>query len=282
MLSMNYKLLLKRKLYESIDKLDLNEVCIAFSGGVDSTLLTRLCMANKLAIRLLTIGFLDSYDIKRAMQQADRYNLSITTKKIGLESLEERIKRVIGKVEWRRLVRLELCVFYYNLFKVAYENQYRTVMSADGVDALFCGYDVYRRSYDEDQDLNYLMKILAQQAIDDKKEINKVAEIFDIRYITPFLSEDIITLAEEIPLKHKIRGNNDRIRKHIIREIALENGIDRSIAYRSKSSLQYSSELHKGIEKLAQKAKQEDTCIERGTKSRIESYINELRETFGD
>lgn len=226
---------------------------------------------------MLTIGFLDSSDIQRARLIADMFELPIITKKIGLDDLEESIKKVMSIITWRRLVRLELCVFYYHLFTLAKEHEFNSVISADGIDAIFCGYDAYRRGYCQNTDLKYLTKILTQQALDDEREIRKIAELFDIRYLTPFLSKEIIDFADIIPSRYKIRDGNDKTRKHIIREIALDEGIGRSISYRSKSSLQYSSELHKGIEVLAKKAEQRDSGLKQETKSGLEIYLDSLQ-----
>ena len=60
---------IQKKLLEHIEKLNLSnsieekKIGVAFSGGVDSTLISKICSDMNYDIILLTIGFSDSHDI---------------------------------------------------------------------------------------------------------------------------------------------------------------------------------------------------------------------------
>ncbi|NIQ05884.1 MAG: asparagine synthase, partial [Candidatus Korarchaeota archaeon] len=67
------------------------------------------------------------------------------------------------------------------------------------------------------------------------------------------MSEDFIKFAMKIPVNLKIKSKEDEIRKHVLREVALEIGVPRSATFRQKKAFQYSSGLHKAIQRLARK-----------------------------
>ena len=58
-----------------------------------------------------------------------------------------------------------------------------------------------------------------------------------IKSIQPFLTDNFIAFAKTIPIEYKIKGNNDFIRKHIIREIALDIGVPKESAMYPKKAI---------------------------------------------
>ncbi len=76
-------------------------------------------------------------------------------------------------------------------------------------------------------------------------EIKIVAAQFGVRVIQPFLSPKFIQFAKTIPIHQKIRGSDDLIRKHILRQIAVAIGVPIESAMKPKKALQYGSSIHK-------------------------------------
>ncbi|MEM2130419.1 MAG: asparagine synthase-related protein, partial [Candidatus Bathyarchaeia archaeon] len=126
-----------------------------------------------------------------------------------------------------------------------------------------------------------LMKTLVDVARKDSIEIKKIAQLFDINYTCPFLSEEFADFAMQIPICYKIKDPNDNIRKHILRNVALRIGVPRQAALKPKKAFQYSSGIHKAIRQLAKKngfTKNRATIY--GYKSEMEAYIAELKKTL--
>jgi asparagine synthase (glutamine-hydrolysing) len=79
------------------------------------------------------------------------------------------------------------------------------------------------------------------------KEISNVIRESGVQSFQPFLTNSFIDYAKAIPLEHKIRGPGDFLRKHIIREIALNIGVPKESAMYPKKALQYGSLIHKNL-----------------------------------
>lgn len=240
-----------RELIDLYDKL-VEKTCIAFSGGVDSSLLTQLIYSQGFNPPLISICFGESSESEYIKRAAEILGGNLYYLDVPPEELEKGLTHTLQTIEYDRIALLENAVGFYFIFKLAMSIGFDTVLSAHGVDELFCGYDVFRRRYNE-TDLNKLIVELSEIAKRDKIMIDRVAKLFDVSYCCPFLESDFIEYSKMVPLYQKIIDENDGLRKHFIREQAIKLGVPRIIAYREKKSLQYSSGLHRAIRRLARK-----------------------------
>jgi asparagine synthase (glutamine-hydrolysing) len=202
----------------------------------------------------------------------DLYHINIL-----LEELEIGLIHTLQTIEYDRIALLENAVGYYFIFKHAKINNFNTVLSAHGVDELYCGYDVFRRQFHE-ADLNKLIIELTETARKDKGMIDRVAKLFDVTYHCPFLENEFIEYSKMVPLYQKIIDENDYLRKHYFREQAQKLGIPLEVAYHEKSSFQYSSGLHKAIRLLARKngyTNKKGKSL--GYESGVKAYIMKLK-----
>ena len=241
------------KIREAVKEISVDKLGVSFSGGVDSSILAVSCKDLGKKVILITVGFSSMGDIDISKKVSRELQLPLLYRVLSLEDLKKGIKFTLKTVKFDRLVLLELAVGFYFVFKIAFEHGIRTVVSANGLDELFCGYDLYRKySYDEKQ-ATEVMKTLIETARKDKAEIDKVAALWNVNYESPFLSEEFVRFALDIPLRYKIRGEDDELRKHVLREAAFKIGVPQSTAMRRKKAFQYSSGIHKAISKLARK-----------------------------
>ena len=65
----------------------------------------------------------------------------------------------------------------------------------------------------------------------------------------PFLDSKLVEFALNIPVEYKIIARDDKIRKHILRNLASELGLDDEFAFRPKKAAQYGT----GIDKILRK-----------------------------
>jgi asparagine synthase (glutamine-hydrolysing) len=269
---------LRQRVYQTIKKIDAGNIAVAFSGGVDSSFLAKACKDSGKIVTLLTVGFSSQSDIKLSDQVSKALGLSFSYDMISLENLENGLRAVLATIELDRLVRLENCVCFFYVFKLAMSRGLETVVSANGMDELFCGYSAFKTQYGNEMATRNLMDTLIKTAIADKAEIDKVSALFKVKYLCPFLSRDFVDYAVQIPLEHKIRGLGDNVRKHVLREAALLAGVPQEAALRAKKAFQYSSGIHKAIKALAKTSGfTQSNARAAGYKNEIEAYIDSLR-----
>jgi len=230
-----------------------DKVVIAFSGGVDSTLLSKICKDLKKQICLVTVGFPQSHDL--LFSKTISSLLSDSQNHIVYELNEvdftESITYVKSKISCKSLSHIENCIAFFYLSKIIKDNNLGDFfLTANGLDELFCGYDKYRFYFDYGPDA--IIKFMEEKLINEfhlMKEISEVLGESGIKSIQPFLTTDFIDFAKAIPLEYKIRGHDDFLRKHIIREIALDIGVPKESAMYPKKALQYGSLIHKNLVK---------------------------------
>ena len=224
------------------------KISIAFSGGVDSTLITKLLHDLGYDIHLLTVGFHDSHDINFAKEVNEILKLPHSILEIELENFRKVSKKIHDLIKTDNLSWNENSIAFYYVAKLAYQNGIKTVVTANGVDELFCGYNSYREAIEISE--NKVIQMMDEKLKNEKNmmiAINAVTAEFNVKILQPLLDSNFITYAKKIPISEKIHGSDDMKRKHIIRELAIDCGVPEISAYKQKKALQYGSQIHKSL-----------------------------------
>lgn len=221
-------------------------ICVAFSGGVDSCLMTKICAGMGYKITLGTVGFPRSHDIVFAREAGKLLGLPHRMLEIEPASFSAVAASVDLSVRAMGISWIENCIAFHYISELASGIGLSTVVTANGIDELFCGYDAYRRAFSAGP-----AALLAM--IDEKIEnerlmmeaVGKMAARSGVEVVQPLLSPRFVSYARKIPLSEKITGLDDLVRKHIIRRLALEIGIPTLSASKRKKALQYGTGIHK-------------------------------------
>jgi len=271
---------LTERICQAVADLEARDIGVAFSGGVDSSLLAKICMDAGKNVTLLTVGFSSLRDIEVSRKVSEAMGLSLFHDLVSLEELEGALMTVLATIEFDRVARFENSVCFYYVFRLSSKHGIGTVLSANGIDELFCGYHLYRQHFGDESKMKKLMATLVETAKKDKEEVDKLSALFSIKYVCPFLSDAFVDYAMNVPLDLKIKSKDDEVRKHILREVALKAGVPRSAAMRAKKAFQYSSGLHKAIVTLARKRGFTKTDARAaGLHSEMEAYLKSLKES---
>ena len=244
---------INKKLLENIqnsisETVKEKKIGIAFSGGVDSTLISKICSDMNYNITLLTIGFAESHDILFAKEVNEQLNyphhvLEIDSKTFPIISLKIQQTINTDNLSWN-----ENCIAFHYVSKLAKSLDLDTVITANGIDELFCGYNAYREAFSEGESkIHEVMISKLDNELKMMKAVNLIASEFDVKIIQPLLSSNFIDYAKTIPLSEKIHDSEDLYRKHIIRKLASQVNVPEISCTKRKKALQYGSKIHKAL-----------------------------------
>jgi len=183
------------------------KIGVAFSGGVDSTLLAKLVKDMGYDIHLLTIGFQDSHDINFAKEVNQLLNLPHSISEIDPEKFKEVSQKINQTIKSDNLSWNENSIAFYYVAELAQKNGLKTVVTANGIDELFCGYNSYREAIEEGED--EVVKMMNDKLKNEKEmmvAINAVTAEFGVTMIQPFLLPNFIEYAKKIPVSEKIHS----------------------------------------------------------------------------
>jgi len=156
--------------------------------------------------------------------------------------------KIKTKINTDNLSWNENCIAFYYVSNLAKSNHLNTVITANGIDELFCGYNAYRDVIKEGEKVvQQFMDSKLENELKMMKAVNKISSEFGITILQPFLSYRFIKYAKKISLENKIKNSEDLIRKHIIRKAASEIGVPEISANQRKKALQYGSQIHKAL-----------------------------------
>lgn len=241
---------LKDALVEAVKETVQQEssIAVAFSGGIDSSLLAKISSDLGIKVMLITVGFPGSPDTEFSKIVAGKLCLPHKVVELEKEDFYRVHDYVWRKLSCKNLCHIENCIAFFYLANLAHQNGVRLLLSANGCDELFCGYDTFRRSYKSGNDR--MMQLIRDRIRKENilmREIGAVTVEFGIKCKHPFLSEKFISHSFNVSINDKIRGHNDLIRKHILREVAVMIGVPEEAAYKPKKALQYGSLIHKNL-----------------------------------
>ena len=128
------------------------KIGVAFSGGVDSTLLAKLAKDLGYDIHLLTIGFQDSHDINFAKEVNQLLNFPHSISEIDPEKFKEVSQKINQTIKSDNLSWNENSIAFHYVAELAQKNELKTVVTANGIDELFCGYNSYREAIEKGED----------------------------------------------------------------------------------------------------------------------------------
>jgi len=225
-----------------------NKIGFAFSGGVDSTLISKIYSDMGYDITLLTIGFSNSHDIDFAKEVNQHLNLNHKILEIDHTTFNEIASKINKKINTDNLSWNENCIAFYYVAKLANSLEIKTVVTANGIDELFCGYNAYRDAVEGGEDK--VIELMNSKLANEQKmmqAVNDVTSEYGVSIIQPLLSQKFIEYAKSIPVSEKIIGKDDLMRKHIIRKLASKINVPEISTNKRKKALQYGSLIHKAL-----------------------------------
>ena len=68
---------------------------------------------------------------------------------LNKEDLSKTFKYVQNKIACTNVSHIENCIAFFHIASLAHQNNFRSILTANGCDGLFFGYDRYRSVYEQ-------------------------------------------------------------------------------------------------------------------------------------
>ena len=239
---------IKYQLFDTLDNSvkslikDYEKIPVAFSGGIDSSILTYLVSKYTEPI-LFCFGFENSYDVRNAKKSAELLNLKLNVIYFDKIDLKKYLKKTINILKTENKLKIDLNLPFVILSEELQKRDYKNIVLGQGSDELFAGYNKHKETDDLEEDLFQDIKNIAETNLKYNKQ---VFDCFGIDIICPFLEKEVVKLAIKISPNLKIKNG---VNKYILRE-AFKNHLPEEILTQNKKALQYGSGIHKALKKI--------------------------------
>jgi asparagine synthase (glutamine-hydrolysing) len=233
---------------------DTGEVGVFFSGGVDSSLVTKCVMDKGVTPVLYVAGFEDSQDVDVAEQSAKELGCPLRETVISFDEAENYVRKVIYAVEEDNLLKIGVGLPLYVAAEAAMRDGMGLVFAGQGADELFGGYARYCHILEQrgPAGLTDALWVDVVHMADVNLQRDKgIALATNIDLILPFVDLKVIHVASSFPTSLKVESSRDTLRKPVLRETARLFGLSKNITRRPKKAMQYGSGAHKAIQRLA-------------------------------
>lgn len=255
---------LKKLLVESLSDELSKDLVLAFSGGLDSTLVARAAMENDLRPQLITVGMKGRPELDHARWVSKQLALNITTKELSASDILESLPIVVETVESTDPVLVGVSVPLYFACEVAEEMGADCLLAGQLSDELFAGYgrfDELARKKNLRLAREEVWKSVIAASANDFEPGDKLAVSHRLRLRCPFASLPLVEFALGLPISLKLRVVGDQVvRKYILRRLATTWGLPDMVANKPKKAVQYSS----GVQRiLLKEAKRRGTTLGR-------------------
>lgn len=211
------------------------DVGVAFSGGLDSGLVSALASRYARSVTCYTCGTDNAFDVRVGRELAEELGIPWVHCRISRSDIESTVRELISAVSESDPFTVS---YELQLFCVCREADQDTILTGQGSDEYFGGCAKYVGQTDD------VYEALRTAAIDRLNQVSipcemRIAEHFgkDLRY--PYMDPEVISVIEGLD-PGDLRPADMDSRKSVLREVAMDFGY-RTIAERRKKSSQYGS-----------------------------------------
>ncbi|MEW6529084.1 MAG: asparagine synthase C-terminal domain-containing protein [Candidatus Micrarchaeota archaeon] len=219
-----------------------DKIAIAFSGGLDSTVLATIAKKRS-NVFLFSAGINGSDDLVYSEKIAKELNVPL--EKIILD--ETRILDIYKKIYSfcpNNFLKIEIGVPIYAVCDAAQHKGLNAILFGSGSEELFVGYDRYYKYLEQGDDLDKILKNEFETLkSEDIGMIKKIAYKCGMEARFPFYNNKLAELVFQIPLEERIVERE--LKKGILREMGKIIGASTLALARKKKAIQYGSGVHK-------------------------------------
>ena len=234
----------------------LNKCAIAFSGGLDSSLIAFLAKKYVKNVQLIHVSLADRHEIEEAKKAASILDLPIKIYQYDQSDVQEIMSKVIWLIEDSDPIKVSIGIPFYWIAEKTKQLGFEVLLAGQGADELFGGYKRYLDIYlskDQDTTRNQIFTDITNMHENNLARDMKLCTFHGITLLCPFISTELVEFALRLPIKLKLEKNLSSLRKLVLRQVGHDIGMPSSIVEKPKKAIQYSTGVNNVLKKIAKK-----------------------------
>jgi len=234
----------------------LKEIAIAFSGGLDSSIIACLAKKSTSNVQLVHVSLENQAEAEYAKTVADELKLPIKVFLYKEKEVEQVLPKVLWTAENSTPLSAAIGIPIYWVAEKAATMDYKVVLAGQGADELFAGYkkyvDTYLRRGAEEARRKVFEDIITLCEANLERD-SKIFNFHNVELRLPFACYALAEFAVSLPLNLKIQPQDNDLRKLVLRKVAQNLGLPSYVAAKPKKAIQYTTGVDKILKKLASK-----------------------------
>ncbi len=228
---------------------------VAFSGGLDSSLVAILAKTCGVEAQLITVGLRDQPELHHARAAAKALELPLHIQTYTLEDVEQTLPKVLWLIEEPDVMKTEIAIPIFWTAEIASKLGFHILLAGQGADELFGGYHRYLKDYATGVETvrGSMYQDLATCHEKNFQRDNKVCSFHKVELRLPFADLEVMNFSLSLPVNLKIESPEDDLRKRVLRRTAQNLGMPRFIANKAKKAVQYATGVNKALKRLARR-----------------------------
>lgn len=229
------------------DNVKGKDIGVAFSGGLDSGLVSAIAKEYANSVTLYTCGSENAYDVIMAKDLSEKLGLPWVHVQISKENIEDLIKEMISATGTTDPFTIS---YELQLFCVCKASKEDCILTGQGADEYFMGCAKFIDQPDDDYEIlkNAAVERLLDVSVPCEK---KIASHFNKDLVYVYINELVVSEIWNID-PDELKPKDMDSRKSVLKEIAIDLGYP-VLAERKKKSSQYGSGTTDLIRGLARK-----------------------------
>ena len=234
----------------------VKDVVIAFSGGLDSSIVALLASLCNLEVHLIYVSLEGQEETTFAEQAADALDMPLRLVEYSAQDIVEVLPEVIWLIEEPNPVNASIAVPMFWVAKQVSKHDFNILISGQGADELFGGYHRYLHEYAQHGSIGLrerLFRDVISSADTNFPRDNKLCTSQKIELRMPFADWNVTQFSLSLPTTLKVTSPTDVLRKRVLRKMAEDLGLPKVITEKAKKAIQYTTGVNHAIRKFAKK-----------------------------
>jgi asparagine synthase (glutamine-hydrolysing) len=248
-----------KKVYQVLEEScnSCNSNLISLSGGLDSSIISYFIKErNPKSVAIISEDFV-STDLTYCQMISKEMKIPLSICYVSTTMILEAIENTIKILKNFNDIEIRNNVVMYLAIKWAKENNEKSIITGDGADELFAGYNflVNKPEAELEKEIKRVCSVMHFPT-------QKIGKALGIEIESPFLNQKIIELADQIPTNLKVKEENSKMYGKWILRKTFEKYIPSQIAWRRKSPMQDGAGTS-GLTNLFESIINEESYVER-------------------